>query len=343
MYKYWGKTLLEHGGHLIDAAIKYNIPVKQWLDLSTGINPNGWPVPEIPTQCWQRLPESSDNLISTARNYYQCDSILAVAGSQAAIQTLPLLRSQSKVGVLFPAYAEHGYNWKKAGHWLIELTAEEIDKQLHQLDVLIIVNPNNPTARSFSKKQLLNWHKKLSERNGWLIIDEAFMDSTPGNSLSRHLSEGLIILRSIGKFFGLAGIRTGFVIADESILAPLNEKLGPWAISHPSRFIASCALQDTVWQKQTQEALKTQTNKLADILTKQDLRPDGKTDLFQWIQTPKAKDIHQFLAQHGILTRLFTKPLSLRFGLPKNEHQLLYLEEKLSLFVETSRAKTGYN
>lgn len=321
--------MLEHGGYLIDTAQKYHIPVEQWIDLSTGINPNGWPIPDIPLECWQRLPEASDGLIPVARDYYQCRSVLAVAGSQAAIQTLPLLRTQSIVGVLTPSYAEHRYRWTKAGHRLIELTAKTIADYLLQLDVLIIVNPNNPTAQQFSRDQLLYWHKKLSRRNGWLIVDEAFIDSCPKNSLVGVAKKGLVILRSLGKFFGLAGIRSGFVIADEDLLSRLNDRLGPWAMSHPSRFIASQALQDSHWQTQARHILKEKTKQLQLMLIHNNLKPQAKTDLFQWVLTPKAKIIHQLLAQQGILTRLFTQPLSLRFGLPKNEHQLSYLDKVL--------------
>ncbi|KAF3976956.1 MAG: threonine-phosphate decarboxylase [Methylococcales symbiont of Iophon sp. n. MRB-2018] len=329
--------MLEHGGHLIDATKKYNIPLNQWTDLSTGINPNGWPIPAIPARCWQRLPESSDDLISAAKNYYQCQSILAVAGSQAAIQVLPLLRSHSTVGVLSPAYAEHGYNWKKKGHKVIELDIEAIDSQIDKIDVLIIINPNNPTAQQFSKEQLLTWHKQLSQHNGWLIVDEAFIDSTAENSLSSQTTKkGLIILRSIGKFFGLAGIRSGFVIADEAILNALNAKLGPWAISHPSRYIASLALQDSHWQKQTRKTLKKQAEQLSQVLTNNALQADGKSDLFQWVKTIDAKNIHHFLAQHGILTRLFTAPLSLRFGLAKNEQQRIHLDKVLKAYRSVS-------
>ena len=322
--------MLEHGGHLIDAAQKYNIPVDAWIDLSTGINPNGWPIPKIPADCWQRLPESSDGLVSAARQYYKCHSILPVAGSQAAIQTLPLFRNKSRVGVLTPAYAEHGYSWKKAGHIVIELTADTIEAHLSQLDVLILINPNNPSGQRFSKQQLLRCHKVLTQHNGWLIVDEAFIDTTPEHSLSSHpVSNGLIILRSVGKFFGLAGIRCGFVIAPETLLHSLNEKLGPWTISHPSRYIATAALLDTRWQKQMQAELIQQASRLASLLTKHGLKPESQTDLFHWVKTPYAKQIYQHFAQHGILIRLFSHPSSIRFGLPKNRQQALYLEEIL--------------
>ncbi|MCK5829441.1 MAG: threonine-phosphate decarboxylase [Methylococcales bacterium] len=323
--------MLEHGGHLINAAEKYNIPINQWIDLSTGINPNGWSIPSIPIECWQRLPESDDGLITAAKHYYQCQSILPVAGSQAAIQALPLLRSKSQVGVLTPAYAEHSYSWKKAGHEVKELIDEKIDDQLDNLDVLILINPNNPTAWRFSKEQLLLWHKKLHQRKGWLIIDEAFIDASSEDSLSNYpATQGLIILRSIGKFFGLAGIRCGFVIGEEKILTQLNEILGPWTISNPGRYVATAALADRQWQQQTRRYLKKQSARLASLLTMNGLQPDGQTDLFVWIQTSEAERVHRALAQLGVLTRLFDRPFSLRFGLPKDEWQWRKLEAALT-------------
>ena len=322
--------MLEHGGHLIEAASKYNIPLTQWIDLSTGINPNGWDTPKIPAECWQRLPEEGDGLVSAAKQYYQCQSILAVAGSQAAIQALPVLRKKSKVGVLAPAYAEHAYSWKKAGHEVIELV--DIDTQIEQLDVLILINPNNPSAQGFNKQQLLDWHKQLMQRNGWLIVDEAFIDSTPEKSLSSYpVTDGLIVLRSLGKFFGLAGVRCGFVISTENILKQLNELLGPWTISHPSRYISTAALLDVEWQIQTQIELKKQSQRLAFLLEANGFKISGHTDLFCWVKTKNAEKIYHELARQGVLSRLFKQPLSLRFGLAKNEYQWQYFDEALKL------------
>lgn len=322
--------MLEHGGHLLDAAKKYNIAKEKWIDLSTGINPNGWPIPTIPSECWQRLPETADGLVEAAKNYYQCQSILPVAGSQAAIQSLPLLRKKSKVGVLAPAYAEHAYSWEKAGHIVVELEEDNIDSYLAELDVLIVINPNNPSAQHFRKPQLLNWYQQLHQHGGWLIVDEAFLDTNPEQSLSSHpVTEGLIILRSIGKFFGLAGIRCGFVIATEQILKELNEMLGPWTVSHPSRYIATAALLDKDWHSKTKVELNTQAARLAVLLNNQGLSITAQTDLFIWIKISEAQTIHQALAEKGILTRLFIHPLSLRFGLPKNEFEWRSLEQGL--------------
>ena len=296
--------MLDHGGRLRQAASKYGIPLSDWLDLSTGINPNGWPVSAIPAECWQRLPEDDDDLLPVARRYYQNPSLLAVAGSQAAIQTLPLMRPASRVGVLHPAYAEHAGGWQKAGHQLITVDADAIDSQLDSLDVLIIINPNNPTGKLWSREQLLRWHENLAARGGWLLVDEAFIDSMAGHSLSPLLVRpGLIVLRSIGKFFGLAGIRCGFVIAEQALLDRLAEQLGPWTISHPGRYAAAQALADSAWQQATASALNRQGLRLRQLLTESGWMPDGGCDLFQWLKSDKAERLHDLLARQGILTR----------------------------------------
>ncbi|MGR9116464.1 MAG: threonine-phosphate decarboxylase CobD [Gammaproteobacteria bacterium] len=322
--------MLEHGGQLVAAAHYYQIPIERWIDLSTGINPNGWPIPPIPAECWQRLPETGDGLLEAAQRYYQCSSLLPVAGSQAAIQALPLLRPPSLCGLLEPAYAEHAANWKQAGHTLLPLSSDSIEDHIDTLDVLILINPNNPTGCRFDRAQLVSWHRKLQSRKGWLIVDEAFIDSRPDSSLAPLLPQpGLIVLRSLGKFFGLAGARCGFVLAEAALLDALNERLGPWTISHPSRFIATQALSDTGWQQQTRMDLEQQADRLARLLTRHGLEPDGQTDLFAWIKTDRAQTIHRGLAQQGVLTRLFTEPASLRFGLPKDECQWRRLESVL--------------
>lgn len=310
-------SLLEHGGRVRAAASHYAVPYAEWLDLSTGINPNGWPVPAIPERVWQQLPEEEDELITVAQNYYQAPALLPVAGSQAAIQMIPELRPACQVGIISPGYAEHAAAWSRAGHTLQLLHFEQIEQQINRLDVLLLIHPNNPTGECFSREQLLIWRQKLANRGGWLIVDEAFIDSSPEESLGPQSSlPGLIVLRSLGKFFGLAGARVGFVLAEASLLKALNERLGPWGISGPARWVASQALQDDHWQQQARQQLNQQASQLNQLLQRVGLKPTGGSALFQWVITPAAKEIHRQLAKQGILTRLFQEPCSLRFGLP---------------------------
>ena len=320
--------MLEHGGKLIQAARDYGIPVCDWLDLSTGLNPHPWPVKLVPLDAWSHLPDDDDGLALAASKYYKGEHVLPVAGSQAAIQILPQLSdAKSRVAILEPAYAEHAHAWRAHGFNVTPLNTKDIDKAIDVHDVILLVNPNNPTGETFSVEQCIRWHKKLADKGGRLIIDEAFIDCTPECSLVPFAhQEGLVILRSLGKFFGLAGARVGFVFAEQNLLTQLAERLGPWPISGPSRCIAKLALSDTQWQLSTREQLMQQSLRLQTLLNRHHLTPSGSSSLFQWLKTNNAKQVHQFLAQQGILTRLFEQPMSIRFGLPAVEPQWMRLE-----------------
>jgi cobalamin biosynthetic protein CobC len=142
--------------------------------------------------------------------------------------------------VLTPCYAEHPHAWQRAGHsWSSWLTTGRC--ALDSLDVLVLVNPNNPTGRLMPRERLLAWHARLAARGGWLVVDEAFMDNTPQTAWRPCRSAGLIVLRSFGKFFGLAGVRLGFVLAEPALLQALAELLGPWTVSGPTGCWARCA------------------------------------------------------------------------------------------------------
>lgn len=323
--------MLEHGGKLRQAAARHGIPLEDWLDLSTGINPNGWPVPEISPLCWARLPEDDDGLEQAAQSYYGAEHLLPVAGSQAAIQALPRLRPQSRVAVPDPGYAEHAYAWRNAGHAVAAVAPERLDEVVQDSDVLLLIHPNNPTGARFSVEQLLAWHARLAARGGWLVVDEAFMDVTPGHSLCTYSARpGLIVLRSLGKFFGLAGARVGFVCAQASLLAQLHGILGPWSVSGPARRVATSALSDRAWQDTARQRLGTDGARLQALLARHGLNPDGGCALFQWVRTPCAQGLHEALARQGILTRLFIESSSLRFGLPGDEIAWARLEAALS-------------
>lgn len=314
--------MLEHGGRLLQAVQRYGVPRERWLDLSTGINPVAWQGAPLPVASWNRLPEDEDGLIEAARAYYEAPRLLSICGSQAAIQALPRLRERCRVGVPRLGYNEHGYRWKQAGHDVIPLAVQDFGAAVDGLDVLVVCNPNNPTGERVTPAVLLEWHARLSARGGWLVVDEAFADSTPEASVARYTDrDGLVVLRSLGKFFGLAGARVGFVLAAKSLLSDLADWLGPWAIAGPSRLVARAALSDRAWQGTTRQRLRQDSQRLAELLAHNGLPPAGGCELFQWVRTPHALKLHDALARQSILTRHFEAEPSLRFGLPEtNEH-----------------------
>lgn len=322
--------MLEHGGRLRGAAREYGIPLSDWLDLSTGISPFAWPVPAIPPAAWQRLPEDDDGLLEAACDYYGASHLLPVAGSQAAIQALPALRAPGRVGVIAPGYAEHAAAWQRAGHRVELREADALIAEAERYDVLVLIHPNNPGGERFNPQALLRTHATLAARGGWLVVDEAFMDATPQHSLCAHAGrEGLVVLRSAGKFLGLAGARAGFVCAAPALLDALRERLGPWTLSGPARHVLKHALADRAWQVQARERLQSCSERLAAVLTRYGLAPSAGCALFQWCRHEDAAALHRALAQRGVLTRRFDTPPSLRFGLPGDEAAFARLDTAL--------------
>ncbi|MBK5012116.1 threonine-phosphate decarboxylase [Pseudomonas sp. S60] len=325
--------MLEHGGRLLRAVRQYGIAREHWLDLSSGIAPWPFPIPSIPVQAWARLPETHDGLEQAACRYYGAAQLLPVAGSQAAIQALPLLRTPGNVGVLTPCYAEHAHAWQRAGHQLTALDETQVEASLDHLDVLVLVNPNNPTGRSLPRATVLAWHQRLAARGGWLLVDEAFMDNTPAYSVVDCAERpGLIVLRSFGKFFGLAGVRLGFVAAEGSLLSRLADLLGPWTINGPTRVLAQASLADQATQHLQRERCAAYSLRLAQLLARGGLAVSGGCDLFQYVRCQHAAHLHDHLARSGILVRLFEQPSALRFGLPACEADELRLAQALATY-----------
>jgi cobalamin biosynthetic protein CobC len=327
--------MLEHGGRLRKAAHDYGIAEADWLDLSSGLAPWPFPIPEIPLRAWARLPETDDGLEQAACDYYGATQVLPVAGSQMAIQLLPRLRRAGKVGVLSPCYAEHAEAWRRSGYIVREVLEQEVEFFLDSLDVLVVVNPNNPTGLSLTPARLLDWHARLAQRGGWLVVDEAFMDNTPHLSLAAHAHQvGLIVLRSFGKFFGLAGVRLGFVLAERKLLKLLAEQVGPWAVSGPTRVLGQACLQDT--ENHTRQRMRSgeASERLATLLERYGFKPQGGCALFQWLITDQAQSLYEFMARRGILLRIFTHNSSLRFGLPADAAEEARLEQALIAFAK---------
>ncbi|MDR3299107.1 MAG: threonine-phosphate decarboxylase CobD [Candidatus Accumulibacter sp.] len=316
--------MLEHGGRLRRAARDYGIPLADWLDLSTGINPEMYPVPAIDPLGWQRLPEDDDGLDAAAAAYYGSDRLLALPGSQAAVQALPLLFAPMAVACVSPLYEEHPLAWENAGHKLRCLPS--LSRALSATTPAVLVcNPNNPTAERVSRDVLLETAECLRRRGGWLIVDEAFGDAEPENTVAAlagsEAAPNLIVLRSLGKFFGLAGARVGFIFAAPDKLDRLRATIGPWSIAHPSRLVARLALQDTAWQIAARERLAAASRRLAQMLTP--LGAARRTALFCSVgggNPPLSAGTVAALAEHftrrGILVRRFDSRGLLRFGLP---------------------------
>ncbi|MBL4908367.1 MAG: threonine-phosphate decarboxylase [Sneathiella sp.] len=330
-----------HGGDLTWAKRYFGSDGLPWIDLSTGINPHAYPLPQIPTEIWTRLPGASieTDLLQTAKHYYKNSDkadIVACPGTQSALQLLPHLRDPAEVAILSPTYAEHAKCWKAAGHTV--LAVDDLQDVPSSVQIIVVVTPNNPTGKIIEIEVLKDLQQRLEKRGGLLVLDEAFMDLTPTHSYAPHLpAKGVLILKSFGKFFGLAGLRLGFVLGDADMVSKIKEQLGPWAVSGPAAFLGITALADTNWTENMKEKLHQQTRKLEKILIDTNLPIVGSTNLFTLVQTDQATTLFNTLGESRILTRPFPDfPDYLRFGLPGESEQWDRLQNTLSKFENQS-------
>ncbi|WP_420427051.1 threonine-phosphate decarboxylase CobD [Algiphilus sp.] len=320
-----------HGGDLRAARARFGHALEDWLDLSTGINPHPYPFRAPAMEAWHRLPEAEDGLEVAARRYYGSEDLLPLAGTQMAIKLLPRLRRPGRVLVAAPSYAEHAHAWAEAGHRVHSRPAQRIDDAaVGQADVVVLVHPNNPDGFRYALPRMERWRAQLAQRGGWLVVDEAFMDATPDQSMLRPwMPPALIVLRSFGKFFGLAGARLGFACAEPDLLAALADAAGPWAVAGPSRAVAQQALEDRVWQRRTCDWLEERSAVTRLLLERHGLRPAVSTPLFHWIPSDRAGQWQTALARHAVWTRRFEQPSALRIGLTANDADHARLEAAL--------------
>ncbi len=327
---------IPHGGDVSAAERRFGQPADGWLDLSTGINPQPYPFIAPPAAAWQRLPQQSevDALNdAAARRYGVTDPacVVAAPGSQAILQWLPRLLLPTQVTILGPTYGEYAPTWRAGDHGVT--TVRELSGAT-SATIVVLANPNNPDGHRYPPEVLLDLAEGLHGRGGWLIVDEAFADVDPEISLARHAGKpGLILLRSLGKFYGLAGLRLGFALAPADFAARLAAAMGPWAVGGPALAIGSQALNDGAWAAETRDRLALASTRLAGLLRQSGLSLVGATGLFQLASHPQATKLYAHLGQRGILARAFDgEPQWLRFGLPA-ARDFARLETALAAFT----------
>ncbi|GGB54615.1 threonine-phosphate decarboxylase [Roseibium aquae] len=317
-----------HGGDLPAACETYGGIPAGWLDLSTGINPHAYPLPDnLPAEAWTRLPsqDALDRLLSAARAAYRVPPHLGLAaapGTQALITLLPELLPDGEVALAAPTYGTHKMVWERAGRCPVEVSS--VYALPATARIVVLVNPNNPDGRLVDGRSLLDIAQTLKTRNGTLIIDEAFADVMPGASLLPNLKdEPVVVLRSFGKFFGLAGLRLGFMAGPSDLVREAAVRLESWAVSGPALDIGRTALADLDWQSRIARQLSEEIGDLQIVLMENGLGVVGGTPLFALASLRQARALHQALARRHVWTRVFDyAPTWIRIGLPGSKDNL---------------------
>ena len=318
----------DHGGDLGRAKALYG--GNDWIDLSTGINRQPYPLPELPAHLWTDLPhEHAQHALieAAARAYGTPAQIVALPGAQAAIQLVPRLRAAGQARVLSPSYNEHTAALRAQG-W--DVTQAPDLPAMQGADLAVVVNPNNPDGRAFAPDTLA----ALAATVGLLVVDESFADPHPHLSLAPQLAQlpNVVILRSFGKFYGLAGLRLGFALtADRDMAQALQALAGPWAVSGPAQAIGAQALRDTHWQAHTTARLTQDSARLAELGESAGWRLVGRTALFATFATPDAGAAQARLARAQLWSRIFPYSATwLRLGLPGSAVEWARLAQALA-------------
>ncbi len=321
-----------HGGDLAAAEARWGVPAQGWLDLSTGVNPWPYPLPSIAAAAWSRLPGNSEHqaLLTAAARRWRVGAdarVVAAPGSQALIQLLPRLIAPGPVAVIGPTYGEHARAWSAAGHAVAEVGDPDA---VGNAAAVVVVNPNNPDGSVLAPARLAALADSLAARGGLLVVDEAFADTQPEISVIPRSRPGLVVLRSFGKFYGLAGLRLGFAVAVPAMAERLAAMLGPWPVSGPALAVGSAALADDAWAVATAARLKEATGRLRQLLERNGLEICGGTALFTLVRHPAADRLYHRLGRAGILVRAFAgRPDRLRLGVPGDESAMARLGHAL--------------
>lgn len=318
----------DHGGNLDAAVARFG--AGDWIDLSTGINRRPWPLPPLEAEVWRHLPTRAarEALVAQAARAWGVAAPaagVALGGAQAAIQLLPLLRRPGRAAVLGPTYNEHAASLERAGWTVATVTDRDA---LHGADLAVVVNPNNPDGRAHAPADLL----ALAQRVGLLVVDESFADVAPALSLLPQAGrDRLLVLRSFGKFYGLAGLRLGFAFGAPTDIAALSQLAGPWPVSGPAIEIGRRALSDDRWAVAMRVQLAADAARADALALAAGWRLAGGTTLFRLYETPDARAAQDCLARHRVWSRIF--PWSdrlLRLGLPGPEAEWRRLAAALS-------------
>jgi cobalamin biosynthetic protein CobC len=319
-------AFITHGGRLDEACTHFGGDPADWLDLSTGINPCPWPGAEAIRPDWQALPDvrALKRLEEAAAAHFGADPALccAVPGSEAGLRALARILGlpARPIPLTYGTYAK-AFAGPPADH--AGPTA------------LVVTNPNNPDGRLSPRDDLISALERQQQGGGWLIADEAFADCHPEASVADLVANGrnLAVTRSFGKFFGLAGVRLGFVLAPERLLADLRKLQGDWPVCSAALAFGNAAYADARWIAATRASLPERAARLDAVLTRRGLRPTGACPLFRLTDAGVAADLFATLAHARILTRPFAGyPHLLRFGLPADDVQFARLDAALDLW-----------
>ena len=312
-----------HGGIDYTELLSIGIPADEILDFSTNCNPFG-PPPGIKgvikNADLESYPDSASNELRKAladKLQVNMNNLIIGSGSTELIRLISLayLDNKDTVIIYSPTYSEYETACKISGCTIIKIdlssednfnldakkTVSQIKK--HKATAVFLCNPNNPTGQYLSKNEVECIIK--ADKNCLVILDEAYIAFTdnPWESLDLLKYDNLLIVRSMTKDYALAGIRIGYAIAGEDIIATLNKIKPPWNVSSVAQKAAIYTLSHDQYIQQCHRKIQISKNYLISELQKMGIYTLPSQTNFFLVRTGNATVIRQLLLKKGILIR----------------------------------------
>ena len=343
----------KHGGDLEAFLRSENLDpnsADRWLDLSSACNREPWPIPESflenSAKLWYELPDPFA-LQQAANDYFGLTPLAIGAGTQQFIEILPALliehAKSKKVWVPAVGYQEHGFSWRKWGYDVREY--QDVSELLiNEWDIAVVISPNNPSGQYLTSAQSEQLKALLESSERYLVLDEAFLDATPEAScLNGPLPRGCFVLRSVGKFFGLAGARVGFMFGDQAFEAPTKSLVGPWPVATPALHLVTQALKDKDWQTEALASLAErhayfEANMVPKLNTLFDSQGMMHTPLFYTWQLEQDQALKAVHALHSVGIHIRLGQGWVRLSLPAG-HEMQRLNHGLVRLLQGHQLK----
>lgn len=277
-----------HGGRPEEDILRLSVQSGPVIDFSVNINPLGFP--EIIRQRWMEMISGIDQYPSlegegitdflAKRFGMPHKNILAGNGSTEILYLLPRALGLRKVAIITPSYHDYYRATALANAEPVIAPLSEKDSfqplSFHRLSTLLdeadavwLGNPNNPTGTLWEREALLEAAARYPAK--WLIVDEAFMsfvEGWKGTTLAFAAMPGnVIVIHSLTKFYGLAGLRLGGVIASRDVIEVLRRSKEPWTVNSVADAVAPLLLECEAYENETLRLITSERKRMFHALT----------------------------------------------------------------------------
>ena len=319
-----------HGGNIYEAARKLRKDPSEITDFSASINPLA-PPPGLEQNLLQKLPLTrsypdinTTELVSLLAETHNCSThqLMVANGSTEIIYLLPHALGIRSAVIISPSFSEYENAFTLAKSSIVLAQAPEsnnfqpdrefISKYLEQMrvDAVILGHPNSP-AGSLLDKETLDWILFACKSMGALVVvDEVFIDFSENYSFKNKINshKNLVIIRSMTKFYGLAGLRLGYALAPPFIISGLKKYQPPWTVNTLAQFAGIYCLKQDDFKEKTLKFMENERQRLAEKISRIDgfsVFPSSTNFLLVKLSEnlPPAEQLKEFLLKRGLLIR----------------------------------------